>query len=94
MDKFVVNQALRALEEIGAVRTSGTQPSAALVSEQPVQEDGVTHQTIAERDEIAPCGSAHCAGCYEVGDGKKIHPPKIGKAYQKWTDQWSSRRVQ
>jgi hypothetical protein len=29
----------------------------------------------------AACGSPHCAGCYEVGDGKKIHPPKIGAEY-------------
>jgi hypothetical protein len=27
----------------------------------------------------APCGSPDCAGCYDVGDGRKIHPPKIGE---------------
>ena len=26
--------------------------------------------------EIADCGSPDCAGCYEVGEGVKIHPPK------------------
>jgi hypothetical protein len=29
----------------------------------------------------APCGSADCAGCYDVGDGRKIHPPKCGQQY-------------
>src|SRR3989441_5130321 len=33
----------------------------------------------AERREIAPCGDPACAGCYDVGDGKKIHPPKCGQ---------------
>lgn len=25
-----------------------------------------------------PCGSAGCAGCYDIGDGRRIHPPKSG----------------
>ena len=27
---------------------------------------------------IAACGSLACAGCYDVGDGIKIHPPRAG----------------
>ena len=27
----------------------------------------------------ALCGSPHCAGCYEVEPGVRIHPPKSGK---------------
>lgn len=34
------------------------------------------------------CGSAHCAGCYNVDDGKKIHPPKIGEDYRRWLERW------
>lgn len=30
------------------------------------------------------CGSPSCAGCYYVGDGKKIHPPRCGEEYRKW----------
>lgn len=30
---------------------------------------------------IAPCGSVHCAGCYDVGDGRKIHPPTVDPKY-------------
>ena len=34
------------------------------------------------------CGSAHCIGCYDVGDGRKIHPPKCGEKYRKWLERW------
>jgi len=33
---------------------------------------------------LAPCGSPGCAGCYDVGDGRKIHPPKCGKDFLRW----------
>jgi hypothetical protein len=39
----------------------------------------------------AACGSASCAGCYEVGDGKKIHPPKCGHGYSDWLKRWEPR---
>jgi hypothetical protein len=38
--------------------------------------------------ELAPCGSSDCAGCYDVGDGKRIHPPKIGDEYRNWLLRW------
>jgi hypothetical protein len=38
---------------------------------------------------LAPCGSPHCAGCYDVVDGRKIHPPKIGEDYRKWLERWN-----
>jgi hypothetical protein len=34
--------------------------------------------------ELAPCGSSGCAGCYEVGDGRKIHPPRCGEGFSQW----------
>jgi hypothetical protein len=37
---------------------------------------------------LAPCGSPQCAGCYDVADGRKIHPPKIGKDYRSWLERW------
>ena len=37
---------------------------------------------------VAACGSAHCAGCYDVGDGRKIHPPKCGEEYRNWLERW------
>jgi hypothetical protein len=32
----------------------------------------------------AACGSLQCAGCYDVGDGKKFHPPKCGEDFLRW----------
>jgi hypothetical protein len=29
----------------------------------------------------ATCGWPDCAGCYDLGDGRKIHPPKCGPDY-------------
>jgi hypothetical protein len=37
------------------------------------------------------CGMPHSAGCYGVGDGRKIHPPKIGEDYRKWLELWKPR---
>jgi hypothetical protein len=49
----------------------------------------------ALRTGLAACGSPHCAGCYAVGDGKKIHPPQCGKDYRKWLERWEAKgRVQ
>jgi hypothetical protein len=39
------------------------------------------------RPSLAPCGSPDCAGCYLVGDGRKIHPPKCGEDYKRF-EQW------
>jgi hypothetical protein len=39
----------------------------------------------------AACGSPHCAGCYDVGDGKKIHPPKCGEDYRAWLERWEAK---
>jgi hypothetical protein len=32
---------------------------------------------------LAVCGNPTCNGCYSVGDGRKIHPPKPGALYLK-----------
>jgi hypothetical protein len=36
----------------------------------------------------AACGSPHCAGCYEVESGARIHPPKCGESHRKWLERW------
>jgi hypothetical protein len=38
--------------------------------------------------QIAACGSPGCAGCYDVIDGRQIHPPKCGKEYLKGFEKW------
>lgn len=36
------------------------------------------------RQSLAPCGSPHCGGCYSVGEGRKIHPPKASSEWIAW----------
>jgi hypothetical protein len=45
----------------------------------------------ALRTGLAACGSPRCAGCYDVGDGRKIHPPKCGGYYRKWLERWEAK---
>ncbi|SRR6266851_225605 len=37
---------------------------------------------------LAECGSQFCNGCYAVGDGWKVHPPRAGQKYLEWLKQW------
>ena len=48
---------------------------------------------LRERDkgERASCDSPNCAGCYDVGDGRRIHPPKCGEDYRAWLERWEGR---
>ena len=43
-------------------------------------------EVIAALRELAPCGSPYCAGCYDVGEGRKIHPPRCGEAFLRWRE--------
>lgn len=45
----------------------------------------------ALRTGLAACGSPRCVGCYDVGGGRKIHPPKVGEDYRKWLERWQPR---
>jgi hypothetical protein len=42
-----------------------------------------------ESRKVAPCGSPHCAGCYEVAPGVRLHPPKASPAWLAWLARWS-----
>jgi hypothetical protein len=37
---------------------------------------------------LAACGSSHCAGCYHLGDGRKIHPPKSSAEWLARLEHW------
>lgn len=39
----------------------------------------------------ALCGWADCAGCYDIGDGRRIHPPKCGEDYLQWLERWDAK---
>jgi hypothetical protein len=45
---------------------------------------------LRERAGMAPCGSPHCAGCYDVGEGRKIHPPKASREWLEWRAKWEA----
>lgn len=58
------------------------------VVEQAIQQ----HKTV---NSIALCRSPHCAGCYEVEPGVRIHPPKCSENYRAWLERWEAKgRVQ
>ena len=83
----VKSLALRVLREMATRR--GVQevcPTPAVHARQGAGQD--TGAREVRREGLSPCGSAHCAGCYDVGDGKKIHPPKCGEKYRKWQERW------
>jgi hypothetical protein len=42
----------------------------------------------ALRSRLSACGSPHCAGCYEVEPGVRIHPPKCSEEYRAWLERW------
>jgi hypothetical protein len=46
---------------------------------------------LGPREELAMCGSPYCDGCYDVGRGAWIHPPKCGKQYQVWLERWQAK---
>lgn len=78
MNKMTVERALKALTNIGATQQPG-QASSAGNSPQP---------ELRGTDELAACGSPECAGCYDIGQGNRIHPPKIGPDYAGWYKRW------
>ena len=50
--------------------------------------EALRDQPVKSETESAMCGSSHCAGCYDVGDGRKIHPPRCGEECRKWLERW------
>ena len=81
MDKAIVERALSALAGIGAARPPRAQVPQE--TQEPVSlspDDPVIVEIVPAT--AAPCGSPHCAGCYDIGEGRKIHPPKIGESWR------------
>jgi hypothetical protein len=74
--------------EIAMRAVSAAQPGPS----EPTPGDGTSTRRMVKADErskeLPPCGSPDCAGCYDVGDRRKIHPPKIGDDCKKWLEHW------
>ncbi len=47
----------------------------------------------AEPPKLAPCGSPHCGGCYEVAPGVRLHPPKVSQDWLDWLAKWQAQGV-
>jgi hypothetical protein len=98
MDHAIVERALRALTEIGAARPATPElprNTPELANPAPTAPTKVADKPQAQSNSLAPCGSSDCAGCYDVGDGRRIHPPKCGEKYRVWLENWEARgRVQ
>ena len=77
------------IQSVGSEPAAGiSQPMGSIVEK---SRSEITTQTVIKSGATAACGSSHCAGCYDVGDGRKIHPPKIGEDYRKWLERWKPR---
>lgn len=90
----VKSLAFRVLQEVAArnSRRMGCPTAASTPGQDAGQDTGALKP---QREGVSPCGSPHCAGCYEVGDGKMIHPLKCGEEYRAWLERWKAKgRVQ
>jgi hypothetical protein len=43
---------------------------------------------LAQTENRVACGSPHCAGCYGVVPGVKIHPPTSSEEWKEWLLRW------
>ena len=80
MNKAIVERAVQALAALNGQRRheADSLPQRANVPSTTVHLD-------SKRSEVeGGCDMPHCAGCYDVGDGKRIHPPKCGRDYNEW----------
>jgi hypothetical protein len=79
MDKTIVERAIQALAALnGASRREGE------FSRCKTGHAAETQLEASLSGEAADCGMPGCAGCYDVGDGRKIHPPRCGEAFSRW----------
>jgi hypothetical protein len=84
MDKAIVERAVQALAALNGLDGRGSDSVSSREHRPAVAAQSGTQRS----EEKTACGMSHCAGCYDVGDGRKIHPPKIGEDYRKWLERW------
>ena len=80
MDKAIVERAVQALTALNAERRCEINP-VQTSSVSPVLVDGID---VGWPEMQARCRMPQCAGCYDVGDGKKFHPPRCGEGFLRW----------
>src|SRR5882762_1334594 len=42
----------------------------------------------AQLEGLAECGDPGCNGCYDLGDGGRIHPPRCSAEHLEWLRKW------
>lgn len=68
------------IQSVGSEPAAGiSQPMGSIVEK---SRSEITTQTVIKSGATAACGSSHCAGCYDVGDGRKIHPRRSEKTIE------------
>jgi hypothetical protein len=77
MDRAIVERAVKALAAIGAAQQTVSEPSPVA----PHSQAAMSAKRNPEHIGLALCGSPVCGGCYDVGDGRMIHPPKCGAGW-------------
>ena len=81
MNRDIVERAVNALAALNGTGEHQVRPS---VSGVLAPTDRPTPKLVDKFETTAACGSPDCAGCYDVGDGRKIHPPKCGTGFLRW----------
>jgi len=87
MNKALVEHAVRALAELNSARNVEERSSA--LSRNAGGSTADIPRLVSEA--LAACGSLDCAGCYDVSEGKRIHPPKCGDDFRAWRERWEAR---
>ena len=80
MDKGIVERAVQALIALNADRRNEIDS----VKTPKLSHVLVRRIEVGRPEAIAHCAAPECAGCYEVGDGKKFHPPRCGEGFLRW----------
>jgi hypothetical protein len=54
----------------------------------PTHGTGKDRASTQKSNNLAACGSIHCAGCYEVEPSVRIHPPRSSEEWKEWLLKW------
>jgi hypothetical protein len=77
VDRAIVERAVQALAAVNTAK----RPEAQVQPMTEPQRDVKISPAALQSENRTVCGSIHCAGCYEVEPGVRIHPPKSGEGW-------------
>jgi hypothetical protein len=79
---------MRSYLEIALRVACSAQPGPSEPNQPRISPEDAFANSQAQSNDLALCGSSDCAGCYDVGDGKQLHPPKCGEEYLNRLERW------